>query len=319
MNFVITLKRYFKNIDNFIILNVDGGLGSVILQYALGLNITKKTGKKVKFDTSWFSGEHKTCDNKLTQEFTIKNLFPNLDFQVANSKELKFYKKYYLYQNKKTWVFNDFLFKNNKPTYFAGYYSHYRYWYDLEQELQEKFNISYWNFDENNLNMIEKINSANYSVAIHIRRGDFLTLGWCCLDKEYYINAIKYIQNKLKKNLNLFFFSNDIEYVKKEIIPQLSDINYTVVDINNHYSGHLDLYLMSLCKAQIIANSSFSISSALLNKNTEKIIIAPNTWGYNIGKENNNGIYDGIEESIQNPNWTILNYKTGDLIREKVE
>ena len=310
------IKRILKGIGNFVILRVDGGLGSVILTYAIGLNIKEKTGKKVKFDATWFEGDSRDCDKKWTYRLLIKKLFPNIEFELANKKEIKFYKKYYLYKNKKIWQYNELLFKNKKPRYYDGYYSHYKYWVDCEKLLQKNLDFTGWELNDANKDMKKKIEDSNYSVGIHIRRGDFVNLGWCCLEKDYYIKGIKYIQEKVKQPIKLFFFSNDMEYVKNEILPEFEGIIYTLVNINDVESGHFDMYLLSLCKSQIIANSTFSICSALLNKNDDKIVIAPDTWGYNIGKENKDGAYDGIDESIQNPAWVCLNHKTGELIKK---
>lgn len=320
MNLIRKIISIYKRIkkDDFIMFAVDGGLGSVILVYAMALLAMERTGKKVKYDITWFENNSMDCDNKCSRKFTIKKLFPNIDFEIATSKEVKFYKAYLKYTNPKTWVYNDFVFKNKDPRYFMGYYSHYKYWMDSENLLQKNLDFSQWKLNEQNLRMKQKIENSEYSVAIHIRRGDFVNLGFCCLTRDYYVNAIKYIQQRIKTNISLYIFSNDFDYVKEEILPNIQDLNITFVDINDNDLGFYDMYLMSLCNSNIIANSTFSISSALLNKHSDKIVIAPNTWGYNIGKENINGQYDGIEESIQNPNWTILNYKTGDLIREKV-
>lgn len=314
-----TIKRIFKGIGNFVILRVDGGLGSVILQYALGLNITQKTGKKVKFDGTWFEGDSRDCDKKWTYRLLIKKLFPNIDFELASKKEIKFYKKYYYYANPKTWVYNDLLFKNKEPIYYDGYYSHYRYWADTEKLLQKNLDFSGWELNEANKKMKEEIENSDYSIGIHIRRGDFVNLGWCCIEKDYYIKGIKYIQEKANCTVKLFFFSNDMEYVKNEILPEFEGVNYTLVDINDVDNGHFDMYLLSLCRSQVIANSTFSICAALLNNNDNKIVIAPDTWGYNIGKDNSNGQYDGIEKSIQNPKWVILNHETGDIIEKTKE
>lgn len=315
INAIKNCIRIAKNIDDMVILRVDGGLGSVILQYALGVNINKSTGKKIKYDATWFEGDRLTCDGKNTQEFTIKKLFPNIDFDIATKEEIKFYKRNYSYKNKKIFQYQDILLKNKEPKYFAGYYSHYKYWYNVEDILQENLDFSSWQFNEENQNMIEKIKGCENSVAIHIRRGDYLALNWCCLEKEYYINAIKYLQDKLGTELNLFFFSNDIEYVKSEILPCVDKIDYTLVDINDHYHGYNDLYLMSLCKHQIIANSSFSVCAAILNKNKNKYVIAPHSVGFCFPK----GVdTSGMEESMQNPNWVILDYESGELVREKL-
>lgn len=69
------------------------------------------------------------------------------------------------------------------------------------------------------------------------------------------------------------------------------------------------MYLMSLCNAQVLANSSFSISASLFNKHPDKILIAPNTWGIDINKKLIET--DWIEPCMNNPKWITLHCKTG--------
>ena len=114
------------------------------------------------------------------------------------------------------------------------------------------------------------------SVSIHIRRGDYLV---CDLLKNllplfYYEAAIKYILEKVESPI-FFIFSNDIEWCKNNL-----KINFPTyyIDWNKGKESFRDMQLMSLCKYNIIANSSFSWWSVWLNNNEEKNIIAPKRW-----------------------------------------
>ncbi|MEI6553564.1 MAG: alpha-1,2-fucosyltransferase, partial [bacterium] len=123
------------------------------------------------------------------------------------------------------------------------------------------------------------------SISIHIRRGDYISNqeannfhGSCSID--YYTEAINIIKGKVSNPI-FFVFSDDIAWVKENL---KSDIVATWVSEYN-LDNTEDLLLMSFCKHQIIANSSFSWWGAYLNRNINKIVIAPKKWiankGYN--------------------------------------
>jgi hypothetical protein len=116
------------------------------------------------------------------------------------------------------------------------------------------------------------------SVSIHIRRGDYLSTqyfsgfsGICTL--EYYKNAAQIILDK-HKNVRFYVFTDDPEWVNKNFT--LKDAVY--IQHNSGSDSWQDMYLMSRCKHNIIANSSFSWWGAWLNTNPNKIVIAPKKW-----------------------------------------
>jgi hypothetical protein len=81
---------------------------------------------------------------------------------------------------------------------------------------------------------------------------------------------MKYISEKVEKPIFLFF-SDDIKWVKENFKWK----NYMYVDWNIWENSWQDMALMSKCKHNIIANSSFSRRWAWLNDNKNKIVIAP--------------------------------------------
>lgn len=304
-----------RGIEDFQILRVDGGLGSIILQYALALNIIKHTGKCIKFDASYFDKEQFDQANKIKRTLTINKLFTKINFNIATTKELHFYKRYLRHSNPEVFKFDEFLFTNKKPTYYSGYYSNWRYWRGVETELQKALDFSDWELSDENKYVRYDITHHN-SCGVHIRRGDYINLGWNILSIDYYVNAIKYFIVK-QPNLKIFFFSNDYDYVKSNIIPKINNLNYKIVDVNDEDNGHFDLYLLTLCDYKIIANSSFSISAALLGKNN-KGVIAPDTWGVDIAKTRGLGTYQDMEESIQNPDYIIFDHERGNIVRNEL-
>ncbi|MFW9881710.1 MAG: alpha-1,2-fucosyltransferase, partial [Candidatus Thorarchaeota archaeon] len=117
-------------------------------------------------------------------------------------------------------------------------------------------------------------------ISFHIRRGDNVThpkkFGrpylWAT---DYYKNSISYFEEKfgLDKIRFIVISSNSNwskDFMKKEF-PK-----YKVTFPSE--KDYLELYIMSICKHQIIASSTFSWWAAYLNENPEKIVIAPKNW-----------------------------------------
>lgn len=167
--------------------------------------------------------------------------------------------------------------ETKEPTYFSGFYQTEKYFKDIREELLKDFTLKE-KLNQKNQEILDKINSTE-SVSIHFRRGDYTkqrnqkTYG--VMSNDYYQNAIKTIAEKTGKKLTLFVFSDDIKWVKKNV---KFDFETVYVDVNNDKQGYFDMELMKHCKHNIIANSSFSWWGAWLNKNPEKLVIAPSKW-----------------------------------------
>lgn len=115
------------------------------------------------------------------------------------------------------------------------------------------------------------------SVAVHIRRGDYLNprfaryFSGICTEK-YYERALDWVKENVE-NPHYVFFSDDIDYVRKNFKFD----NMTVVDWNTGMQSYMDMYLMSHCRYMILANSTFSYCAARLNKDVKQVI-CPVRW-----------------------------------------
>lgn len=96
-------------------------------------------------------------------------------------------------------------------------------------------------------------------------------MGYAICDDQYYRRAIEMIEAKVA-NPFYFIFSDDTEYAK-HLFASLE--NKEIVTGNTGANSYLDMYLMSKCKHNIMANSTFSYWPALLNENQNKVIIRP--------------------------------------------
>lgn len=122
--------------------------------------------------------------------------------------------------------------------------------------------------------MIEK---EENSVSIHIRRGDYnnnFFLGNIAT-KQYFINAIDYIHKKVKEPV-FFVFSDDIEWVKKNICFDTDKVTYIIG--NTKENVIYDMFLMSYCTYHIISNSSFSWWAQAIHQKSHKTVLCPPYW-----------------------------------------
>lgn len=119
--------------------------------------------------------------------------------------------------------------------------------------------------DDRNRAYLEEIQNVN-SVSLHIRRGDYVTVGWSLGSKWY-----RYCTDKFKLTIpgqwELFVFSDDIPWCREHG----SDLGFgkfkkvTYVEGNMHGKNYVDMQLMSRCKAMLMSNSAFCYLAWLLN------------------------------------------------------
>ncbi len=250
------------------IITFQGGLGNQLFQYVFYLWLKKNTKNKRIWGYYPISGLKGHNGLEIEEKFKVK--------LPASNKVISIYviliKALNVILPKWKLISNDYSFDINSILYEG-------YWQDISF-LIENFNIEFIlpsKLDLVNEDLKNKILKMN-SVSIHVRCGDYLSPkyvsiygGICTI--EYYKRAIEYIIQTVD-NPTFFVFSDDIEWVKNNITVN----NAIFVSNNNGINSFLDMYLMSICKHNIIANSSFSWWGAYLNKNKNKIVIMPNKW-----------------------------------------
>lgn len=94
------------------------------------------------------------------------------------------------------------------------------------------------------------------------------------LSKDYYLKAINLISSKVVHPVWIIF-SDDIEFVKNNYFFEGKAV---FIDDSLGMRDFEQLMLMSKCKHNIIANSTFSWWGAWLNKNRNKYVVAPRKW-----------------------------------------
>lgn len=159
--------------------------------------------------------------------------------------------------------------------YLVGFWQTEEYFAHCREAIVEMFRFPAIT-DGENLAVLEEIHNSACSVSLHIRRGDYVEqssiYGGICTD-AYYEKAIAYFQNKYP-GCTFFLFSDDPAYCEK----YLTSPAFRLVNVNDEQNGWKDMYLMTQCSHNIVANSSFSWWGAWLNQNPNKEVIAPARW-----------------------------------------
>ena len=266
-----------------IIVKLQGGLGNQLFQYSFGKKLSILNNCDLKFDCSLFLNNHEI------RNIEIENF--NVEFKIANKSDIKIANNKNIFQKlgiisktqyiKQTKLEFDTSIKQKTADnlYVDGYWQTEKYFDDIKVKLIKEFTFkNKLELNDKFKNDIEKIQNSE-SVSIHIRRGDYIKseiikkMFRNIFEDNYYSKAIEIVNNKII-NPKYFIFSDDIEWCKNNF-----NIEKEHVFIDEH-KPYEDLYLMSLCKHQITANSTFSWWGAWLNKNQNKVVVSPNKWFY---------------------------------------
>jgi hypothetical protein len=281
-----------------IVVKLFGGLGNQLFQYAFGKKISLKTNQKLYLEMEYgFKNDPYERNYNLShfniQENLLKNdpISMDLDHLSIDKKHWQGkIKNSFLSLKRYNWqliIEKNLEYDNSieilkKHSYLDGFWQSENYFKDVREEILQDIQLKAPLKNENAL--ISKKMSEVCSVSVHIRRMHGVELPGQHhhtihggLDFAYNQKAIEIIAAQYP-NLELFVFSDDIEWAKEKF---KSRFPMEFMSQNDDAQNYLDLILMSHCKHQIIANSTFSWWGAWLNQNPEKIVIAPNKWFVN--------------------------------------
>jgi glycosyl transferase family 11 len=275
-----------------IIVKLMGGLGNQMFQYAFGKRLALKHNTPLKLDQS------RLYDVTIKTKYTVRKFGLeefNINASAASEQELKKYHRgkagmlrdlvllhlpfriNNLYVREPYFNFFKKALKAPKDAYLDGYWQSEKYFDNISECLLQDFSLK-TALEGENKRLAEKIEKEN-SVSIHVRRGDYVSMTvntalFEVCDAEYYLKAIDEMK-KLEKQPVLYIFSDEPEWFKQNIN---TDLQVEYVTHNTGEQSYIDMHLMSLCKHNIIANSSFSWWGAWLNRNPDKKVIAPKKW-----------------------------------------
>ncbi len=269
-----------------VITSLGGGLGNQMFQYALGRKMAIKNNDLLLLDISVFDVNK---SDKHYRHFSLKHFKITNDF--ATPEQIRALK--YPYGNFVSKIrnrlermilnhdhvgFEPYILKKTGPIYLAGFWQSEKYFKDIRNVLLKEFSLRE-SFTKVSQLIADNIQGSKNSVSLHVRRGDFVEseqnlhiYGSYC-DQNYYNRALTFLA-KERDTLSVFVFSDDVEWVRKNIIIP-HDTTYISETESPDYER---LALMSLCDLHIIANSTFGWWGSWLDNKPGKIVIGPSVW-----------------------------------------
>jgi len=233
---------------------LQGGLCNYLFQIAAAYAYGLKHGK-----TPVFSLQNSTVVHKSALDYS-NDILRNITFTEDVSFKSGFSEQGFHY--------TEIPFINGNVS-LLGYFQSEKYFKEYEVEIRDLFSCP----DFIKSKMVETYPDIQEesTCSMHIRRGDYVRLPnhHPTQNVAYYMKGLK----KMPKNCKVFVFSDDIEWCKSNF-PDMGD-RFVYVEGQTDVE---DLYLMSMCKHNIIANSTFSWWASWLNENQDKTIVAPKTW-----------------------------------------
>lgn len=276
-----------------IIIKIHGGLGNQMFQYALGRNLSLLHNVPFKIDSSYLRSTNQSGRsfilnnfNTILEEATIEeiNKYRSTFQKIIDKIRQESKKKKISDISKNSNIFNSDIL-NHSDGYFDGHWNNEKYFKDNWTVIQKDFTLKN-PLNSKALECKNLIVSFQNATSIHVRRGDYVSISkitniYTTLPLSYYEQAMKKIVEKYP-DAHFFISSDDIDWVK-ENFPS----NYPATFVSSsEISDCEELILMSKCKHNIIANSTFSWWGAYLNKNSDKIVIAPKNWFKDDNKNN---------------------------------
>lgn len=266
-------------------INITGGLGNQLFQYACARQLQKRYNDKIilnpyemntdvnardfVLDKFHLNSRVEINNNKMPWYVhrrsivgkLLRKVFPQIYFMIA-----KKFGAYVWYQD------TYYPIDHTAPAtiYLGGYWQSPKYFEGVIDEVKHEINLIE-SYSGQNMELINKIECSN-SVCVHIRRGDYVNTDYDVCTLNYYKKAMEEMKNLLEKPV-FFVFSDDLSWCKKNLTVVSS-----IIFVDNQNPDYVDLSIMKKCKHYIISNSSFSWWAQFLGINEEKIVIAPSKW-----------------------------------------
>ena len=280
---------------------IQAGFGNQLFQYATGYALAKRLGQRLVLDTSFFDYVKDSNAGNIRVNNLNLLLLDNPEF-ISNPQSYWRYRYGVLLRKTPFWrllgfpslvvwedvtncrefqveLFNGIERYRNFEIY--GFWQNTNYFKDEIADLKRQF-VPNYQLSGKVRQLNSEINSEVDSVGVHIRRGDFVRLGWN-KGADYYRTAIDIMRRELSEP-HFYICSDDKAWACNEFKEE-RDIE--IIDITTSTQDIDEFFLLSNCHHQIISESTFGWWAAYLNMHTDKRIIIPADAQGEIFNQNN--------------------------------
>lgn len=253
-----------------------GGLGNILFQYAAGRAVAVRTGASLCLDLGCYGHRRTPGIQDLLRELACFRLEAEL-FVPSRLRKLvarldKWRPGNGIYREA-GFGYDPAVTKLGDGVRLDGYFQSQKYFGDIERQIRRELQFRK-PFSGGSISAIEKMIRDTNSVAVHVRRGDYLKLPLHNVCNEnYYSRSVEYFRDAHCEP-RFFVFSDDIRWCSSN----MKGAEFTFVDINVPDQRLVEFQLMSSCRHNIISNSSFSWWAAWLNASPGKVVVSPNRW-----------------------------------------
>lgn len=259
-----------------------GRTGNHLFQYALGRVLSARHGVPLVLDASWFNSEGwREVSHFLKQPLRAKvvrrfSLGTRILRRITDKHYWEFGSTPMIRESADDQSFSPEILDAPPDCVLFGYFQSHRYFESIRDELRQELRTLLENVARTSRTEPpgETLGSAD-SVAIHVRRGDYLShpiFDICTI--AYYRKAIQRMR-ELLPSPRFTVFSDDPDWCRKTF----TDSDIRVIPRNRFSANPLhDLRRMSLASHHIIANSSYSWWAAWIGEKPNQKVLMPNRW-----------------------------------------
>ena len=255
-----------------------GRLGNNLFQYAFGRALAEKHGCGLVLDATLFnSGDWKQVSNLRRLPLKAKisrplHLVSRTVKKLSGRHPYEFSGRPIIREEGADHRFDASMLDAPSNSLLAGWFQSPRYFESVEKELRKELRLDL--VVDPNEKLEDALNSFD-SVAVHVRRTDFLVQPvFQVCGESYYQRTMMMMRERLDRP-RFFIFSDDPEWCRAHFTGADEEV---VVLPGSSTDPLVDLHFMSLAKHHVIANSSYSWWAAWLGRKEGQIVLTPDRW-----------------------------------------